>query len=433
MNRIPLGSTARLIDLEFSSSDLYPPLRATTARIQVSMVPQEAPKELSFQLTLNGQPGIPEGMQLNLLPEQGTGHLLVDRRFIEHYKGTWPVQLKLLALHDGTLLDEATLSLHDTRKIAPARMEGNIHPAERIEIPSGDDAWVVIMPTFYDRMGVVLPVEELDWFVQLYGQPTGVVPHGHVLQITPAAQAGKVQAMLHSAYGLQLMMTLTLEQAAPVVSAPRAGSAADFELIVSHKHLYAPATIGAPTVRITYAPAEPAVGLVRYVVKINGEQGPFTGLFISENEETQSGRIEVDHRFLDTWRGTWPVTVNIHVVHNFQEVAVGEVVMHNLRTDLLPAVRAEWKTPPAGEPISIPTDKSIYVVALVSFYDENDARLPYNEPAYWQWSVDLPLPYDGIAMLKHVIEVTPQARPGQFELVGSESQGLTSRMIFTLV
>ena len=73
------------------------------------------------------------------------------------------------------------------------------------------------------------------------------------------------------------------------------------------------------------------------------------------------------------------------------------------------------------------------MVALVSFYDENDARLPYNEPAYWQWSVDLPLPYDGIAMLKHVIEVTPQARPGQFELVGSESQGLTSRMIFTLV
>ena len=108
-------------------------------------------------------------------------------------------------------------------------------------------------------------------------------------------------------------------------------------------------------------------------------------------------------------------------------------MLHNLRTGLLPAVRAEWKSPPAGEPIRIPTDKPIYVVALVSFYDENDARQPYNEPVYWQSSVDLPVPYDGIAMLKHVIEVTPQARPGQFELLGSESQGVTSRMTFTLV
>ncbi|OLS60174.1 hypothetical protein [Pseudomonas putida] len=238
--------------------------------------------------------------------------------------------------------------------------------------------------------------------------------------------------MLHSAYGLQLMITLTLE-AAQATPAGQASATADFELIVSHAHLYAPATQGAPTVRISYGPAEPAVGLVRYVVKVDGKEGPFTGMFISENDKEQSGRIEVDYRFLDSWRGTWPVKVHIHAIHNFQEVAVGEVVLHNLRTGLLPAVRAEWKSPPAGEPIRIPTDKPIYVVALVSFYDENDARLPYNEPVYWQWSVDLPVPYDGIAMLKHVIEVTPQARPGQFELLGSESQGVTSRMTFTLV
>lgn len=425
-------SISKLIDLEFSTNALYPPLRGSTARVQITLAPQEEPKDLAFQLSLNGQTGTPAGMELNLVPEQGIGHLLVGRTFIEQYRGTWPIALKLLALRDGTVVDEASLSLHDTRRIAPARMEENVYPSTRIEIPTRDDAWVVIMPTFYDRNDVLLPVEELSWFVQLHGQPTGVIHHGHLLQITPEARPGKVQAMLHSAYGLQLTITLTLEQGRGTIT-ERATGAADFELIVSHRHLYAPATQGAPTVYITYAPAEPAVGLVRYVVKVNGEEGSFAGMSVSADDKAQTGRIEVDYRFLDSWRGTWPVKVNIHVMHNFQEVAVGEVVMHNLRTGLRPAVRAEWKAPPAGSPISIPTDKPAYVVAMVSFYDENDALLPYQEPAYWQWSVDLPVPHDGIGMIKHVIEVTPQARPGQFELVASESQGLTSRMIFTLV
>ncbi|OLS60175.1 hypothetical protein [Pseudomonas putida] len=155
MTRNSPNPSARLIDLEFSPHDLYPPLRASTARVLVSMAAQEAPKALSFQLSLNGQPGVPEGMQLNLLPEEGSGHLLVGKDFIERYKGTWPAQLKLQALRDGTLVDEALLTLHDTRKIAPARMESNVWPSTRIEIPGSEDAWVVITPTFYDRNGVI--------------------------------------------------------------------------------------------------------------------------------------------------------------------------------------------------------------------------------------------------------------------------------------
>lgn len=432
MTRISPSSPTRLIDLAFSIHDLYPPLRANTAVVQVSMTPQEAPKELSFQLSLNGQPGMPEGMQLNLLPELGSGHLVVERRFIEHYKGTWPVQLKLQASRDGTLLDEALLTLHDTRKIAPARMEANVDPSTHIEIPGGQEVLVAITPTFYDRNDVVLPVEELDWFVQLYGQPEGVISKGHVLHINSSARPGKVQAMLHSGYGLQLMVTLTLVEAG-AASTAQAAPTDDFELIVSHRHLYAPASVGNASVRITYGPPEPVPGVVRYVVKVNGEEGNFANMVVAQDHGSQNGRIEVNYRFLDSWRGTWPVKVNIHVMYNFQEVAVREVVLHNLRTGLLPAVRAEWNIAPAGEVISIPTDKPIHVVAMVFFYDENDARLPYNEPDYWQWSVDLPEPYDGISMTKHVIEVTPQARPGQFELVASESQGLTSRITFTLV
>ncbi len=206
------NNAARLIDLQFSTGDLYPPIKGSPTRVSISMTPQ-APKEITFQLSLNGQSGIPAGMQLNLLPEQGTGHLIVDKDFIEHYPGTWPVQLKLLALRDGTLLDEEILTLHDTRKIRPTRMEAKVEPSTTIIIPSRTDVFVTIVPIFFDRNDVRLPLEELDWFVQLYGKPVGVAKKNHVLQITPRAEPGKLQAMLHSGYGLQLTITLTLEWA----------------------------------------------------------------------------------------------------------------------------------------------------------------------------------------------------------------------------
>ncbi|MEE1925016.1 hypothetical protein V0R50_27345 [Pseudomonas sp. 148P] len=426
MNTITPGSAAKLIELEFSSTDLYPPLKGSSALVMVSMAPQ-APKDLSFQLLLNGQAGTPAGMRLDLLPEEGSGNLLVERAFIEQYQGIWPAQLKLRALRDGVVLDEAILTLHDTRRIAPTRMEANVDPSTTIVIPTSGDAWVTIVPTFFDRNDVLLPLQELNWFVQLYGQPVGVVHRGHVLQITPRAEPGKVQAMLHSGYGLQLTITLTLELG--TASAPTE----EFELEVSHRHLYAPVSLGT-TALITYEPARPVVGVVRYVVKVNGQEHDYPGMVVTDTVGTgQKGSIRLDSRFLATFQGTWPVVVSIEVMHNFKPVATGEVVLHNLRTGLRPPVRAEWNSPPAGSPITIPTDQAIHVIAMVFFYDENGAQLPYREPELWQWSVDLPTPYEGIGMIKHVIEVTPQARPGQFELVASESKGLTSRMTFTLV
>ncbi len=66
-------------------------------------------------------------------------------------------------------------------------MESNVWPSTRIEIPGsevclGGHHADLLRPQWGD-----LPMEELDWLVQLYDQPAGVIAHGHLLQITSSA------------------------------------------------------------------------------------------------------------------------------------------------------------------------------------------------------------------------------------------------------
>lgn len=204
------------------------------------------------------------------------------------------------------------------------------------------------------------------------------------------------------------------------------------DVIVATTQLYAPVVNGYEVVG--YWPEIPVDGKVGYTLKLNGQSGHQEGFLPYAPSDNNPAMAVITPPFLETWRGDWPVVVDIVVSYPGYTFGPASFTLYNPVTDLLPAVKVEWNFH-ESRTVQIPKEgeEDVIVIANANFYDRNGTQLPFAEPSVWQYSVEWTEPYEGITRNKHLFFVSSQAKPGVVRLVAKDSTGYTSYSAFFLV
>lgn len=382
------ASTARSrsINLSFHPPYLYPPL-LSTAPAESGFLTSVLPGDyMQYRLLLNGVPGTPE--HITLRASATSGVVSIHPGFIASYSGSWPVELVLQAFLDSEIIDEATLTLHDTRQVDVHRVDAWLAPNPAYLLEDGDQE-VRASAAFYDREGRKVPAAEVRWAVTLPDKPTGVEVNGTSVILKPHASPGDIQVRIGEQPGVSRFMTLTV---LPVL---------DMDLHLGQYDLYPPIkeTAGVSVPIRSSITSDPRL---TYKYLLNGASGPHPGIEV--RRQWGEWELALSTSFLAQYDGPWPAEVTVQAFLDGQPVGYRTLRLHDthsmvctrIEVDLLPSATVE--RPDSG-----------FATAQIHprFYDAQDIALPSTELL---WDVELENePIQGIHREGTVLSIYPVA------------------------
>lgn len=371
---------------------LYPPLLSATPAVShfhTSLLPED----VIYRLSANGVPGVPDFIKLSL--NEAYGSIEVFPGFISSHGGSWPVELLLEAVRGGVVIDDATLTLLDTRQLDVHRVEAGLvsNPAYLLE--DGDQE-VRASAAFYDREGRSVPEEEVRWSVTLPENPAGVEVVGTSVMLSPVASPGDIQVRIGEERGVSRLVVLRV---LPVL---------DMDLGLSQYDLYPPLldTDDALVHIHSSMSSDPAL---TYQYLLNGERGPHPGIEV--RREWGEWQVAMSTSFLSNYNGPWPADVTVQAFLDGQRVGHRMLHLHDTRTmvctrievDLLPSATVER-----------PEFGFAEVEAHPRLYDAHDRPIP---PTELSWDVSLENePVQGIYREGNVLSVAPVADAGSYRV-----------------
>lgn len=403
-------ASTRSIGLRLGQTDLYPPLLGTAPAVVGFATALPAGEEIHFSLVVNGTPGVPE--QVDLRPGSSAGGTLwVNPGFIASHAGNWPVQMTLQASRHGMVVDEATLWLHDTRQMQVHRVVADLVP-NPANVSEQDTVIVMARATFYDRAGLELPRDEVEWAVTLPAAPPGLEVEGTLVRVAPGTASGDVSVRISEPSGVAQTLVLTLLPAL------------DIGLELSKYDLYPPSRDPLPAVVIfttTLPPdADPA-----YSYRLNGESGQHPGLFMQTVGDSWALVFHPD--FIANYHGQWPADITVQAVLDGQLAGQRSLTLHDTRS--MVCTRADIDFSPSDS-VDVPDAGELLVIAAPHFYDSQDIPLPHVE---LEWDAGLENePIAGIRRTRHVLFISPEAAPATHRITLSVLSGISVSRYLTL-
>ncbi len=204
----PTGTQPGNIGLRLRPNRLYPPYRR---EVDVVMIDKDSAADVSLDLSLNDVEGPVPGVTLRAAPR--VAMLFIEQEFLQKYAGNWPACMTIRALwHDGSLADAADLNLFDTRTVLAYRATTKLSPRSLHVPPAGSGARevVYVLPEFHDIFDIKIPLEELDWSVELRDSPVGIWVEDHRIVVSEDAQPGSYYVKVEDANGTVAHVMLQL-------------------------------------------------------------------------------------------------------------------------------------------------------------------------------------------------------------------------------
>ncbi|MFJ4375783.1 hypothetical protein ACIP1T_24625 [Pseudomonas japonica] len=404
MNPSPLDE----LNLVLSQSDLYPPLQGQSPAIVGFSTGIPAPATLTFDITVNGQSSGFEGITLNVGVNAGT--LWVRREFIASYPGAWPVAVELRAHQDGQQVGSAILRLHDTRAMVVHSAEVGLFP-NPASVPPAGELRILTRATFFDAQGVELPDAEVSWAVRLPEPIPGVVLDGTHVVVSADAQAGDVAVTFTERSGLEQTTQLTLTPAR------------DIGLELRPSDFYPP-LISEFSSFVRIGAEQPLTEDVSLSVTLNSAGGTYEGMMLVF--AVGEWMLYFDQRFIHAYQGQWPIEVRVRATQDGQIVGVTSGWLHDTRT--MVCARIDIVFNPADS-VAIPQEGEVMVIAAPRFYDANGVSLPHSE---LDWGARMVDPMEGVRMVKHLLYISPEAKPGRYRVGIVIPDGLNRAKVLTL-
>jgi hypothetical protein len=400
----------RTLDLVLGQTNLYPPLLSTRPAIVGFSTGLPVGEDIDFSLVVNGVPGVPANIELRAISSVG-GTLWVHPGFIAGHTGTWPVQVMLQASRAGMVIDAATLWLHDTRQMRIHRVAAHLlpNPAHL----SDDEALVVYTrATFYDRAGLELPRDEVQWSVALPDAPPGLEVNGTEIRVAPGTAAGDVRVRIDEHSGVTQALTLTLLPAL------------DIGLALSRYDLYPPLR-STDFDMVGFTTALPPEASPQYSYLLNGQGGQHPGLLLQQL--TGGWGLVFWREFMGFYHGPWPAEITVRATLDGQLAGQRTLYLHDTRN--MVCARMEMALSPS-DTLDIPTEGLTVVTAPPRFFDAKDIGLPLAEI---DWDATLENePITGIQRTKHVLLISPEAQPGQHRMTVLGPNDLSASAVLTL-
>lgn len=395
---------SRSINLQAEPDELYPPLLSTSPAVVTFNVDQAA----TFECVAADEEASYEGITLHA----GTvgGILQIRPEFILTYTGQWPARLILRALQQDGVVDEVSLLLHDTRSVVIDRMEAELLPNPAYT----GDGFVQLVDAqarFRDAAGVLVPAGEMRWSINIPELPPGIILAGTLIRITPAASPGGVSVEFLESSGFNETVLLDV-QPAP-----------DIGLALNPVDMYPPCrSTSERAVQILHTLSPDADLRFRY--ELNDGPGTHPGLLIAK--VNGGWALAVDRMFIGTYQGPWPASVRVIALLDGRTVATATMRLHDTRTMVCTSVDFEF-LPDAS--VEIPDQVEIPVVPAPLFHDAEGISLPLDE---LDWEVTMIDPIEGVRMDRHVLQVSPQAKPGKYRIGLMGPNGLNRARVLTL-
>ncbi|WP_313458075.1 hypothetical protein [Stenotrophomonas sp.] len=377
---------SRSINLAFYPPHLYPPLLSTApaeSGFLTSVLPGD---NVVYSLSVNGVPGTPQHVQLRA--GEASGVVSVYPGFISSHTGSWSVELLLRASRGGVVIDEATLTLLDTRQLDVHRVDAWLSPNPAYLLEDEDQA-VRTSAAFYDREGVKVPADEVNWSVTLPDNPAGVEVNGTSVILKPHASPGDIQVRIGEQRGVSRMMILNV---LPLL---------DMDLHLGQYDLYPPIreTAGVSVPIRSSISSDPRL---TYDYLLNGESGPHPGIEI--RRISTDWELFFSTTFITSYKGQWPAEVAVQAFLDDQPVGKRTLKLHDTRT--LVCTRIEVDLLPSAT-VERPEFGTAEVVAHPRLYDAQDIPIP---PAEVTWDVAVENePIKGIHREGNVLSVAPVA------------------------
>ncbi|WP_421570521.1 hypothetical protein [Stenotrophomonas sp. PD6] len=389
MTKVTAPKAGKSVGLELSPNDMYPPLLSPDADSFVFEIADG--ESATFDFTLGGQEGPFPGITMAAGP--GGGALLLDRQFIAAYSGAWPAQLEVRAWQNGVIVDRRSARLHDTKRMTVASIkQAALKPNPARVLAEGDNQAVAIASAqFFDAAGVNLPNAEVSWQVELPGNPQGLKADGQRVLLLPEAQPGEFAVLFREANGVQSTLTLTLN---PTI---------DTGLKLQAYDLYPPLRHLQPAI-ITIYHTLPEDSGVTFTYRLNGLENSQPGVLIEEED------LYIDTDFIHSYEGPWPAEVQVCAIVNHQVAGIRTLRLHDTRTMVCTKVDM-WFYP--SDAMEIPQTGTVIVVPAPQFYDANDIALPHAELT---WHAEIVDPMEGVGMIGHLLEISPEAKPGVYRV-----------------
>ncbi len=395
---------SRSLNLQAEPDELYPPLLSTSPAV----VTFSSNEPATFELIPADEAALYEGVLLHAGPSGGA--VIIGPEFISTYTGQWPARLLLRALQQGTLVEEITLVLHDTRHLAIDRMEGDLVPNPAY-VGEGFEQRVEAQARFFDGTNVQIPSSELRWSIHVPGAPPGIIVDVTVIRVTPEASPGEVTVVFAEATGFEQSVSLV------VASVP------DIALEVQPLDMYPPLMsedIG--TVLIEHALPEDAQ--LDFNCEVNEQPDPHPGLQPAYDADRWT--IAVDRMFIATYQGEWPAVVRVLARLDGQMVATAWFRLHDTRAMI--CARGDFEFNPSAT-ADIPEEGETVVTMVPEFYDAEDIPLPEDE---LDWEFTMVDPIEGVTLLKHVLLISPAAKPGKYRVGLEASNGVNRARVLAL-
>lgn len=385
-----------------------PPLLSEDSASVGFSISAPAGESYEFIHTLNGEPGDVTGISLHAGSRGGA--ISLNRDFIAQYDGEWPAALELIALKDGLRVTSAVLSLHDTGTMVAHRCEASLTP-NPASVPFVDELIVVVRATFFDVNGVVLPLGELAWELLPPESVEGVTSGEGQLIVSPQAPVGDIPIRVREGSGVETSVVLTLLPAK------------DIGLTAQPVDFYPPYHSTLTDFIVIQVEGDWESGITMSA-KLNGEGGRYTGMDLLS--QLDFWLLAMDRRFINNYQGAWPIDVEIEAMKGAQVIGFARARMHDTRT--MVCTRVEMEFVPA-DTVQIPQEGEVLVFAAPRFYDANDIRLPHTELEWGAKMVDL---IEGVTMVKHVLHIGPNAKPGQYRVAVLGPNGMNRTKVLTL-
>lgn len=380
---------SRSINLAFYPPFLYPPLLSTAPAESGFLTSVQPGDNVVYSLSVNGVPGVPEHVKLR--GDNAGGVVSVYPGFIASHGGSWPVELLLQASRDGVVIDEATLTLLDTRQLDVHRVDAWLSPNPAYLLED-EDQEVRASAAFYDREGVKVPADEVRWSVTLPDTPAGVEISGTTISLKPHATPDDIQVRIGEQPGVSRTMILNL---LPVL---------DMNLHLSQYDFYPP-VLDTKEARIQIRSSISGDPRLTYQYQLNGAGGSFQGLELDRFGEEWD--LVLTRSFMAHYGGPWPAQVTVRALLDGQPVGERTLRLHDTRNMVCARIEVDL-TPSAV--VDIPAHGSATVEAHGRFYDAQDIELPKFELT-WDAAVQNE-PIQGITRDRAVLSIYPVADPG---------------------
>jgi len=264
---------------------------------------------------------------------------------------------------------------------------------------------------FYDTAGVLIPAAELHWSIQIPELPPGIIVSGTLIRVTPQASPGAVAVVFSESSGLQQTAVLDVQ------------NAPDIGLELKPVDLYPPyRNPNLDMVLILHA--LPAGADLRFRYELNDGPGTHPGLWTTGVAGFWS--LLVDNTFIGTYLGPWPARVRVFALLDGRVIATEQMRLRDTRT--MVCARVDFEFFPSAK-VKIPDQGETLVVAAPRFYDAEGIALNHRE---LDWELTMVEPIEGVTMIKHVLEISPQAKPGEYRIALLGPNGLNRARVLTL-